>query len=301
MYSENDTSSGDNSLIKRVNYLGMRYQTILDRLNGKPMVRWGIFSGLFLLYLLRIFIWGGWYIVTYALGIYYLNLLIAFLSPQVDPEAENDYDAYDDELSSGSLGSNRNFKKGGSSFGASGRSDEEFRPFIRRLPEFKFWYSTTRAAVIALFFTTSRAFDIPVYYPILLGYFVILFVLTMRKQIQHMIKYKYVPFTVGKKSYKPSATGPTVASTLGASVIPQSTGGLLNSSTLSAPPMTTTSMNYSPSTGSSTAYQLQKPGFQAYSLPVQTTAYPGFQSTVTPFSASTTMGPSAPVKTGKKD
>lgn len=27
----------------------------------------------------------GWYIVTYALGIYHLNLFIAFLSPKVDP------------------------------------------------------------------------------------------------------------------------------------------------------------------------------------------------------------------------
>ena len=27
----------------------------------------------------------GWYIVTYALGIYILNLIIGFLSPAIDP------------------------------------------------------------------------------------------------------------------------------------------------------------------------------------------------------------------------
>lgn len=27
----------------------------------------------------------GWYIVTYALGIYLLNLFIAFLTPKIDP------------------------------------------------------------------------------------------------------------------------------------------------------------------------------------------------------------------------
>jgi len=27
----------------------------------------------------------------------------------------------------------------------------------------------------------------------------------VRRQIQHMIKYRYVPFTVGKKSYKGGA------------------------------------------------------------------------------------------------
>ena len=32
-------------------------------------------------------------------------------------------------------------------------------------------------------------------------YFVALFVLTMKRQIKHMIKYKYVPFSFGKVSY----------------------------------------------------------------------------------------------------
>ena len=32
----------------------------------------------------------GWYIVTYALGIYHLNLFIAFLSPKVDPSLLDD-------------------------------------------------------------------------------------------------------------------------------------------------------------------------------------------------------------------
>lgn len=32
----------------------------------------------------------GWYIVTYALGIYHLNLFIAFLSPKVDPSLMED-------------------------------------------------------------------------------------------------------------------------------------------------------------------------------------------------------------------
>jgi len=32
----------------------------------------------------------GWYIVTYALAIYHLNLFIAFLSPKVDPSVYGD-------------------------------------------------------------------------------------------------------------------------------------------------------------------------------------------------------------------
>ena len=38
-------------------------------------------------------------------------------------------------------------------------------------------------------------------------YFVALFVLTMKRQIKHMIKYKYVPFSFGKARYK-GATRP---------------------------------------------------------------------------------------------
>jgi hypothetical protein len=62
--------------------------------------------------------------------------------------------------------------------------EEEFRPFIRRLPEFKFWLSATKATLLALASTTTRATDIPVYWPILLVYFFTLFGLTMRRQIQ---------------------------------------------------------------------------------------------------------------------
>jgi hypothetical protein len=43
--------------------------------------------------------------------------------------------------------------------------------------------------------------DIPVFWPILLMYFVILTAVTMKRQIRHMIKYKYIPFDFGKKSY----------------------------------------------------------------------------------------------------
>jgi len=62
--------------------------------------------------------------VCYALGIYHLNLFIAFLTPKIDPE----FDPYsqDDEDEGPNLPT---------------RSNEEFRPFIRRLPEFKFWLS----------------------------------------------------------------------------------------------------------------------------------------------------------------
>nr|DAD21458.1 TPA_asm: hypothetical protein HUJ06_022921 [Nelumbo nucifera] len=44
-------------------------------------------------------------------------------------------------------------------------------------------------------------FDVPVFWPVLFFYWVVLFILTMKRQILHMIKYKYVPFSFGKQRY----------------------------------------------------------------------------------------------------
>ena len=98
--------------------------------------------------------------------------------------------------------------------------NEEFRPFIRRLPEFKFWYSVSKSTVIAVVCTFFEVFNVPVFWPILVMYFITLFCLTMKRQIkvisytyyrifelipflfQHMIKYRYIPFTHGKPKYQ---------------------------------------------------------------------------------------------------
>lgn len=45
---------------------------------------------------------------------------------------------------------------------------------------------STRAVVVALFCTFSEVFDVPVYWPILVLYFCVLFALTMRRQIQYV-------------------------------------------------------------------------------------------------------------------
>lgn len=62
--------------------------------------------------------------------------------------------------------------------------NDEFRPFIRRLPEFKFWYSATKATVIAFLCTFFEFFNIPVFWPILVMYFITLFCITMKRQIK---------------------------------------------------------------------------------------------------------------------
>ena len=56
--------------------------------------------------------------------------------------------------------------------------------------------------MIAILCTFVSFLNIPVFWPILLIYFLALFFVTMRKQIRHMIQWNYLPFTTGKKRYR---------------------------------------------------------------------------------------------------
>lgn len=169
-----------------------RYQHLLDKSTPHMLYRWIATLAVAFIYAVRVYFVQGFYIVSYGLGIYILNLLIGFLSPQVDPEIQ--------ELSDGpSLPT---------------RGSDEFRPFVRRLPEFKFWYSITKAFCIAFVMTFFSAFDVPVFWPILLFYWMVLFMMTMRRQISHMIKYKYVPFSFGKQRYDGKRSASTDSTSL---------------------------------------------------------------------------------------
>jgi len=58
-----------------------------------------------------------------------------------------------------------------------------------------------KAICTAMVLTLVPLFDVPVFWPILLVYFLTLFALTMRNQIAHMIKFRYIPFAWGKAKY----------------------------------------------------------------------------------------------------
>ncbi|KAF9610211.1 hypothetical protein IFM89_021149 [Coptis chinensis] len=173
-----DAASTVSPIAKWRDDFSRKFQYYLDRSTPHAVERWiGTLVAAFI-YVLRVYFVQGFYVVSYGLGIYILNLLIGFLSPKVDPELE----ALD--------GANLPTK-----------GSDEFKPFIRRLPEFKFWYAITKAFCVAFLMTFFSMFDVPVFWPILLCYWIVLFVLTMKRQILHMMKYKYIPFSFGKQKY----------------------------------------------------------------------------------------------------
>ena len=78
----------------------------------------------------------------------------------------------------------------GLSLPSTAKEGKEYRPFARRLPEFKFWMACARGVCTALVMTFFSVFDVPVFWPILLMYFGVLFFMTMKRQIMHMYKHK---------------------------------------------------------------------------------------------------------------
>ncbi|KAK3049377.1 hypothetical protein LTR09_009296 [Extremus antarcticus] len=160
------------------------YQSYLDKATPYVTYRWIGTATVFVAFALRIIFAQGWYIVAYSLGIYLLNLFLAFISPKFDPSLESDTDMEDGQPSA-----------------LPTKNDQEFKPFVRRLPEFKFWHAATRAVTIAFLCCWSEIFNLPVFWPVLVVYWLILVFLTMRRQIQSMIKYRYVPWDFGKTKY----------------------------------------------------------------------------------------------------
>lgn len=92
------------------------FQYYLDRSTPHPLQRWLGTLVVAIVYVLRVYSIKGFYIISYGVGIYVLNLLIGFLSPKIDPELQ--------ALDGASLPT---------------KGSDEFKPFVRRLPEFNFW------------------------------------------------------------------------------------------------------------------------------------------------------------------
>ena len=151
----------------------------LDKSTIHIIPRWLCFAFLLALFFLRIYLVQGYFIVAYGLGIFLLNNFIAFLSPL---EELNNND--------------------GPTLPSTHAEGKEFRPFARRLPEFKFWLACARGTSVCIAMTFFSIFDVPVFWPILLLYFFVLFFMTMKRQIMHMYKHKYVPISFGKAKYK---------------------------------------------------------------------------------------------------
>jgi len=192
--------------------LDATHRRVLDALAPRTVERWvGLCVGLGL-FALRIVLVQGYYIIAYMLAIFLLNQLLLFLQPK-DRATLLAAVRGAGEAAAGAAGISTGAAAGGTTGGASGggggggatadalptRDTDEFRPFVRRLPEFTFWYGASVTTTLALLATAFPIFDIPVFWPVLVVYFIMLFAVTMRRQWQDMKKLRYVPWDIGQK------------------------------------------------------------------------------------------------------
>ncbi|CAD7935137.1 unnamed protein product [Amoebophrya sp. A25] len=165
-----------------------RLTHILDKTNLYIKSRWVFLAFLLLLFAYRIHTARGFYLVAYACSIYLLNLVLNFLTPVVDPELES----------------------------TRSRPGDDFKPFVRQLPEFKFWLDSVKALSLSTCMTLFRCFDMPVFWPVLVIYFLLLTFFTLKERIKHMIRHRYLPFSYGKKTYQRAPTVEPLAEAKGA-------------------------------------------------------------------------------------
>ena len=157
------------------------YKSIIrDKIIIYRLERWLIVAIFALIFVIRVILSQGFYCLTYYVCIHILNSFIGFISPLEDPEEYglNSGDSYLPQ-----------------------KNNEEFKPFQRKVKEYRFWAIVFSTFLVAIPMTFSKAFDIPVFWPVLLFYFILIFYIVMRRQIQHMIKYHYLPWNTGKMKY----------------------------------------------------------------------------------------------------
>lgn len=126
-----------------------KFQGILDRITPYSTYRWLGTACLLALFFLRVVLGQGWYVVAYGLSIFLLNIFLAFLQPKFDPSLEADLQEQDieeggeagslgasrtDDLPTAGLGRKMMSMVGMNSPGLDADGEEEFKPFIRRLP-----------------------------------------------------------------------------------------------------------------------------------------------------------------------
>ena len=192
----------------------MRYHRSYDVLVPHVLPRWLGFLALLALYGLRVWLLQGWYIVTYALGIFLLNNLIGFITPQVRGAGNGArpfacrwgaprrlprplrtprslfYRAHPHFFFSTSFSQVDPESEGATLPRHTG--DDSKPSFTPKMGEFKFWKLSVEGIAFATLLTFFSMFNVLVYWPILVLYFLLLLVITMQKKIAHMIKWKCV-------------------------------------------------------------------------------------------------------------
>ncbi|CAJ1008500.1 putative Rer1 family [Leishmania naiffi] len=170
----------DHSFLRKAR---VTYKHYLDVSVPHRGLRWCFFAFLAILYVARVVTFGGFYVITYGLCIHLLYLLLLLITPLSDPDEGE-----------------------GTSLPTTHAHDEEYRPFMPKVQEFVVWKQMFTVVAVCLFLTMFSFLDIPVFWPILVLYFLVLFATQVGGRVRHMIKHGYVPWNTGKPKFVPKNT-----------------------------------------------------------------------------------------------
>lgn len=146
--------------IMRTHYLQtkQRVEGYLNSCIKYRLYRWIVAGVLSLLFILRIVLTGGYYMIAYFLYIYILSAFLSFIKPAEDEDI--------------------------SALPVSSVDTDEYRPYTRALPEFDFWIRFTVSHAISLFAALMPFLNVPVYAPVLILYALVLTLLYISSEFK---------------------------------------------------------------------------------------------------------------------
>ena len=164
------------------------FQKKIDRLIVYKTQRWVMLLVVLLVFLMRMIILEAFFAVAYILGFYIMQNVILYFTPSSLPSIQDEEEADEEiyEIPEKMLE----------------KSEDSSKPIIRKLGEFRLWKKLFLAISIALLCTFMKIFDFPVFWPILLIYFLFITLTIVIRQRQHMKKYGYTLSDFFKKQDK---------------------------------------------------------------------------------------------------
>lgn len=157
-------------------------QILMDKLSPCLKLRWAITGIIVAIYIIRIAIVRKYAVITYFSGIYLLHNFILFATPNDDSIPDPFSDNYTGEITHPTI-------------------DNDFKPYVRKLPEYSFWLFSTGFICTAFFLTLFDFTDIPVFTPLLIFYFIFIFLITGVKMYYNSRLFKYNIFSAKKQGF----------------------------------------------------------------------------------------------------
>lgn len=158
-------------------------QFLTNTLSPLILPRWISFFAIAAIFIYRICIKKSHWVIAYVSVIYLLHTFILFATPK-DSSIPDPFEAEEEDQENYNP---RNI-------------DNEFRPYVRKLPEFQFWKMCLHIIIVSHFLICFSFTDLPAEPAILVIYSVIIFCITAFRLLAHSKKYKYNLFFSSKNS-----------------------------------------------------------------------------------------------------